>query len=157
MPDYPIHDSPYFDVREYVDRHTWKILGPYSAWMVDVKIVRIVDKVRELTGSPTTLNNWSFAKSGKIYDSSGFRAIWDPEGGTLSQHRSGRAADVKVKGWTPKRVYELVLENSAIFWDLGLTTIEDLSMTPTWLHMDCRPYLGDPVAGRPFLIVTPNS
>jgi len=131
-----IHDSIWFDIAEFVDSRVLRILKENAAFMVDPKIVRVCDLLRELSGKPTTVNNWSW---GGIYDSSGFRAIWDKTGGTLSQHRCGRGADAKVRDFTPKMVHELILDNSAKFEDAGLTTLEHLDFTPSWSHLDVRP------------------
>lgn len=149
MPDYPIHGSKYFDCREYVDARTWGVLGVKSAWLIDPKIVAICDLIREKAGVPVTVNNWHM---GGNYDSSGYRAIWDATGGKLSQHRCGRAADVKVKGLIPLRVFQIIHANKAEFEAAGLTTMEDLRFTPTWTHLDCRPRLEDKTG---ILIVKP--
>ena len=138
MPDYPIHGSKYFDIKEFVDARTWGVLGVNAAWLVDPRTVRICDLIREKTGVPVTVNNWHM---GGNFDSSGFRAKWDNTGGTLSQHRCGRAADIKVKGMIPLRVFQIINENKADFEAVGLTALEDLTYTPTWLHVDCRPRL----------------
>lgn len=138
MPDYPIHGSKHFDCREFVDARTWGVLGVKAAWLVGPKIVAICDLIREKTGVPVTVNNWHM---GGNYDSSGYRAIWDATGGKLSQHRCGRAADVKVKGLAPLQVFQIIQANKAEFEAAGLTTMEDLRYTPTWTHLDCRPRL----------------
>lgn len=149
MPDYQIHGSKYFDVREFVDARTWGVLGVKAAWLVDPKIVAICDLIREKTGVPVTVNNWHM---GGNYDSSGYRAIWDNTGGKLSQHRCGRAADVKVKGLAPLQVFQIIQANKAEFEAAGLTTMEDLRYTPTWTHLDCRARLEDKTG---ILIVKP--
>jgi hypothetical protein len=149
MPDYPIHGSKHFDLREFVDARTWNVLGVKAAWLIDPKIVAICDLLREKSGAPVTVNNWHTAGG---YDSSGYRAIWDNTGGKLSQHRCGRAADVKVKGLIPLRVFQLIQANRAEFEAAGLTTMEDLRFTPTWTHLDCRPRLEEKAG---ILIVKP--
>lgn len=142
MPDYPIHGSKHFDVREFVDERTWGIRGIKSAELIDPKTVAICDLIREKTGAPVTVNNWHFAKPrDTVYNASGYRAIWEKVGGQLSQHRSGRAADIKVRGFSPLQVFQIINANKTDFEAAGLTTIEDLKFTPTWLHVDCRPRL----------------
>lgn len=142
MPEYPIHGSPYFDCREFVDARTWSILGPKCAFLIDPKVVRVSDLIRELAGAAVKINNWHYRKRGQqLYDSSGFRAIWDNTGGSLSQHRCGRAADYKVTGFSPSLLLILIQRNKERFLEAGLTTIENLDATPTWLHGDVRPRL----------------
>lgn len=138
MEKIPLHGSLYFDVREFVDSRTFDVLGKNAAWLIDPKIVRVCDLLRELSGRPVTVNNWHFAKSGTIYKASGFRAIWEKVGGQLSQHRCGRAADVKVKGMKPSEVLVLISKNKDAFMAAGLTAIEGIKHTPTWVHLDTR-------------------
>ena len=155
MIDYPIHGSKYFDVREFVDPITWNVLGVKSAWLIDPKIVRVADLLREKSGVAVVVNNWHFKKNGQPFKSSGFRAIWDPTGGRLSQHRAGRAADFKVKGFSPSQIHILIQANKEDFRAAGLTTMENVSFTPTWIHCDCRPIIPGIQPENGFLIVDP--
>ena len=156
MPKYPIHGSPYFDVREFVDERTWKMYGVRSAWFVEERTVRIADLVRKKSNAVTIINNWFFADPGEhIFDSSGFRAPWDKEGGLLSQHRRGCADDLKVKGFKPKHVFELVMDNEIEFKEVGLTTMESIKITVSWNHLDCRPFIPGVHPEKGFLIVKP--
>jgi hypothetical protein len=154
--DYPLHNSPYFDVREFVCPRTFKMLGVKSAWLIDPKIVRVCDLLRELVGAPVTVNNWHYAAPHENkYVASGFRAVWEKVGGQLSQHRRGCAADVKVKGMSPAALLSVIMAHGDRFDAAGLTTIESIDFTPNWLHLDTRPRLKgiSPEAG--FLIVKP--
>ncbi len=156
LPEYPCHGSKWFDVRECVDARTWRILGVKAMWMVDPKSVRNADLVREKTGAPTTINNWHFAKPGQtVYDSSGFRPIWDETGGLLSQHRRGCADDLKVRGMQPPQVLQIIMANLDEFLDAGLTTIEQVEYTRSWLHLDCRPKIDGLHPAHGILFVNP--
>lgn len=155
MIEYPIHNSKFFDVREWVDERTWGVLGPKAAWQIDPRIVRIADKVRELSGAGVMVNNWHYrARGAKKFQSSGLRSKWDSTGAALSQHRRGCAADLKVTGMIPAQVFDLIQVNKALFLELCLTTIENLNATPTWLHVDIRPRI-DAMPEDDFLIVNP--
>jgi hypothetical protein len=136
MPEYPLHNSPYFDVREMVDQNTFKALGVNAAWLIDPKIVRALDLLREKLGAPIFVNNWH---TGGPFKSSGFRSMSDKTGAMFSQHRRGCAADVKASGRKPADLLAIINANFAEFKSAGLTTIEDINYTPTWLHLDCRP------------------
>ena len=136
MPQYPIHNSEYFDVRELVDANTFKALGINAAWLIEPKIVRVLDLLRDKLGAPVVVNNWHV---GGPFKSSGFRSMSDKTGAMFSQHRRGCAADVKVSGRTPKDVLSVINANFEEFKSAGLTTVEDVNFTPTWLHLDCRP------------------
>ena len=154
MSEYPIHGSKYFDVREWVDRRTWEALGPKAAWLVDPKIIAVFDLLRELAGVPVTVNNWHFERGG-LFDSSGYRAIWDTTGGRLSQHRSGRAGDAKIKGMEGNGILQIVNANKEAFLKAGLTTVENTLFTKTWLHLDVRPKIQGANPEDGFLIVDP--
>jgi hypothetical protein len=149
FPKYPIHGSKYFDVREFVHPTVWKIFGVRAAMFVDPKNVRIADVVRERYGS-ATINDWMFG--GKRV-ASGFRAPWEKIGGEYSQHRFGRANDSRCKNATPQEIYEDILKNPMPFYEAGLTRIEDIEDTPTWLHLDCAPV---PIEPGKFMIVKPS-
>ena len=136
MPQYPIHNSPYFDVRELVDQNTFKALSVNAAWLIDPNIVRILDLLREKLGAPVIVNNWH---TGGPFKSSGFRSMSDKTGAMFSQHRRGCAADVKSAGRKPADLLAIINANFELFKAAGLTTIEDVNFTPTWLHLDCRP------------------
>jgi len=136
MPQYPIHNSPYFDVRELVDQNTFKALSVNAAWLIDPNIVRILDLLREKLGAPVIVNNWH---TGGPFKSSGFRSMSDKTGAMFSQHRRGCAADVKSAGRKPADLLAIINANFEEFKAAGLTTIEDVNFTPTWLHLDCRP------------------
>ena len=136
MPQYPIHNSPHFDVRELVDANTFKALSVNAAWLIDPKIVRVLDLLREKLGAPIIVNNWH---TGGPFKSSGFRSMSDKTGAMFSQHRRGCAADVKSAGRKPAELLFFINANFELFKAAGLTTIEDVNFTPTWLHLDCRP------------------
>ena len=136
MPQFPIHNSKYFDVREWVDEKIWMQRNVKAAQMVDPVIVRIADLFREKAGQPVYINTWH---TGGHFVASGFRAVWEKQGGKLSQHRCGRAVDLKVNGMNSVDMLGIVMRNLPEFLALGLTVIENVEKTPTWLHLDCRP------------------
>lgn len=148
MPEFPIHGSPYFDVREWVCPRVFKSRSINAVDLIDPAIIRIFDLLREKAGV-ITVNNWYM---GGKYKASGFRAIWDRTGGDLSQHRCGRAGDAKSRIYKPKALLEIIMDNRIEFQGAGLTTIEDIKYTPTWLHLDCRPVK---IEGGNFKIVIP--
>lgn len=154
-----LHGSKYFDIVEFVDARTWLILGAKAACLIDPRIVRVCDLLREVSGQPVWVNDWflpSTRRLGKVpFDSSGFRAVWDNTGGSLSQHRCGRAADVKLKGQTPKQVFDLIMTFKDEFQDAGLTTMENIDFTRSWNHLDVRPRVEGWHPKDGFLIVNP--
>ena len=156
MPEYPIHGSKWFDVREWVDPRTWELLGERAAMLIDPKMIAVANLLREISDAPTKVNTWHYAGRGeRPYISSGFRAVWDKTGGALSQHRCGRAGDFKVSGYSSRLLLTLIERNKSAFLDAGLTTIERLEFTPTWLHLDVRPRLSGFHSDDDFLFVSP--
>lgn len=125
--------SEHFDIREFVDPETYAIRGDKSQELVDIRIVRCAELLRELTGKPVIINTWHV---GKQYKESGLRLPTTSTGAKFSQHKFGRAIDVKVSGINAEEVRNIIRTNWKEFKEAGLTTIE--KDTPTWVHMDCR-------------------
>lgn len=139
-----------FDIREFVPEATWKRHGRKSIRFIDPKVIAIAQHLRDLTNAPVVINNWDNYSLVK-YEFSGYRPPTTRIGAKESQHRFGRAIDVKVGGMKTRDVYNLVMAHSSEFLKLGLTTIEDVDFTPTWLHLDCR-NIGDK---KELLIIKP--
>ena len=127
--------SENFDLREFIPKDIYEAFGDRSIMFLDKRIIDIVQALRDITGKPVTINNWH--TDGK-YSESGYRKPDTKTGAKYSQHKFGRAADVKVAGMTPKDVVDIILKNQKFFVDLGLTTIENVEHTPSWTHLDCR-------------------
>jgi hypothetical protein len=132
--------SPNFDLRELVSPDAYTALGDNARWLLDPRLVNVVQAIREIAGKSITVNNWH---AGGTYKDSGYRMPNSVTGATLSQHRQGRAADLKIAGLTPSEGLKLIKDNWAKLAALGLTTVEDIACTPTWLHVDCR-WTGQP-------------
>lgn len=126
---YPIA-SPHFLIVEFVPPEIWNQFGESSSWFVDPRIVDACEKIRVYFNKPVTVNNWHLQGQ---YKESGFRMPSTTTGATLSQHRFGRACDIKVKGISPEEVRDAIRMNWKSF---GVTTIE--KDTPTWTHIDVR-------------------
>ena len=157
MPEFPIHNSPHFDVREWVDPRTWQMLNVRAAWLIDPVTVHVANVLREIAGAPVVINNWHYEtrRGNQVYKSSGFRSVWDKTGALLSQHRRGTAFDAKVTGFSPSLIFELIRRNKAAFLNAGLTTLENIAFTPTWVHFDTRPRIAGIHPENDFLIVDP--
>tara|TARA_Y100000310_G_scaffold89874_1_gene86978 strand:- start:264 stop:689 length:426 start_codon:yes stop_codon:yes gene_type:complete len=128
--------SSNFYLQEFIDPNTYKRFGASSIWFIDRKIINLAQFIRERLGKPCTVNNWH---SGGSRNYAGF----DPPGGwrkatSLSQHRFGRAMDLKVKGVTADEVREELENNYSIYKRFGLGAIEDGAFAPTWCHIDVR-------------------
>lgn len=130
--------SQNFTLQEFVPEIVHKQFGDKAIQFVDPKIIQVVETLRQFIGKPVTVNNWN---SGGQYQESGFRHPYTDTGAKLSQHKFGRAADVKVEGMTSKQVYDFVIVNKLKLMAAGLTTVENIAATPSWVHLDVRPSL----------------
>jgi hypothetical protein len=126
----------YFGVQELVPPEIYRERGERAWELLDDRLLLTLDAARSYFGS-IVVNDWSW---GGGYKESGLRALNSPTGGRLSQHRFGRAADLKPQKVTVQEMYAAILAKPERF--PHLTTLEDIFYTVTprgsWLHMDCR-------------------
>ena len=134
--------SKNFRLQEFIDPITYKRFRASSIWFMDSKLFNIAQEVRDLTHSPVKINDW--ANSGQ-YRESGLRNWETLTGAKYSQHKFGRAIDIKVQGWGVEDVYKLIMKHEEKFRYLGLTTIESINKTPTWIHLDTRNWAIDKI------------
>lgn len=129
--------SKHFSLEELVPQEIFHQFAGRSAQFLDYRSANLLDAIRELVGQPITINNWN---SGGAFSQSGFRLPDTLVGGKLSQHKFGRAYDLKIDVNGEIKSYEhfrnLIRANFNQLNKLGLTTIE--LNTPTWLHIDMR-------------------
>lgn len=100
-------------------------------WFIDIRIVLVAQKLREKFGAITI--------NGGVFNLSGYRPFDCKTGAKYSQHKFGRALDLKFhkEGVSPESVQKYIIENQEEFIKLGLTRIENAEITKTWLHIDC--------------------
>lgn len=128
--------NEYFDIREFVPPQIWNRFGEKSIWFIDPKIIEIAKAYREFFEVPIIINNWYI---GGRFMYRGYRPPRANVGTEYSQHKSGRAFDCHSPSITPQHMYKLILDNQEFFMEKGLTTVENVLFTPTWIHSDCRP------------------
>lgn len=122
--------SENFHLKEFMPTRTYSRWGDSCIWFLDPRVITIAQLLRTRTAAITI--------NGNGYNMSGFRPPYTKVGASLSQHRFGRAIDVKVKGWTPTEIQKEIEDNFEIYQKAGLTTIENVEFTKTWNHLDCR-------------------
>jgi len=127
--------NEHFDLREFVPPEIWKAYAENSVWFIDPRTVAIATAYREHFKCPIIINNWH---TGGSLTMRGYRPPDAKTGARLSQHRFGRAFDCHFIGVTAQDVFREIVANFAKFHAVGLTTLEDVAHTPTWLHSDCR-------------------
>lgn len=140
--------SKYFQVQELVPSTIYNIWGERSLQFIDERLIILLDFTREFFNKPLIINNWHLKGS---YNESCFRMPDTAVGGKLSQHKFGRAADIKIPGLTSRQIYDEILNHEKIFMAAGLTTMENIDATPTWVHIDIR-YQGE---AEKIIIVNP--
>jgi hypothetical protein len=123
--------SKNFYLDEFIDKDTYKRWGEKSIWFIDRDIISIAQFFREHFDVAITIN-------GSGYNMSGFRPPSTDVGASLSQHRFGRAIDMKFNCMTIEEVYEEVMKNEKRFLLAGVRAVEGIAHTPTWLHVDKR-------------------
>lgn len=127
--------STHFELEEFINPETFEKEGEKSLYLIDKKLIDIAEFIRIDTGKPVTINNWHI---GGKFKESGLRDVNSKTGSPRSAHKSGRAIDVKIKGWTGEDWYEYVKKNSKRLYELGLRRIEDRKIATTWCHMDTK-------------------
>lgn len=143
-----IYEPKYFKIEELVSRDALDKYGESRCWwLLDDRILRAADLLREDFGS-ITINNWN---AGGHYSYSGFRIPKYDRYSVTSQHSHGRALDLHPKRCTPDEMREKIIEDRERYH-----MITGLEMAVNWVHIDCRNYEGlfkfyPPKAkGRPF-------
>jgi len=133
-----------FYLTEFVSKKIYDQFGDKAIWFIDSRIISLAQFTRDFFGKSITINNWwdeGDAIQTALPDErqySGFREPSCTVGASVSQHRFGRAIDIKVAGLTPQEVYHAILAAQDKFLAAGLTTLEDIRDTPTWNHLDIR-------------------
>ena len=122
----------HFIIEELVDEKTFNDRGQKAFDLLEPKMLWTIDQLRKIYGS-ITINNW---KWGGQFQYSGFRPKHCLTGAAYSQHRLGKAFDLKFKDHEPAKIREDIRNNPDREEFKYITCVEE--DTPTWLHIDCR-------------------
>lgn len=124
-----------FDIREYVSPEAYAILGNSSIWLMDLRIISFKEWLEQYLSALVVVNDWH---KGGQYHQSGFRIPADQTSkAVLTQHKFGRAIDMKAKGYDPEQIRQIIRDNyKSLNARFGITCIE--LDCPTWAHADCR-------------------
>jgi hypothetical protein len=121
-----------FWLQEFIYPTLFEDEGEKCIRYLDERIVKAAQIIRTKVGVSVKINDWH---SGGNFKLSGLRPFDTTLGASRSQHKFGRAADLKIQGMNGDEMRDVVRR----YWsDLKglITTIED--DTDTWLHIDCR-------------------
>lgn len=144
-----MYQCKHFDLREWVPPEIYVKRGQRAWELLDERILRAADRLRERVGRPVIINTWHSDKLMAAYGrrtQSGFRSpqfYVDLANGnrgdgleryaaSLSQHKFGRAFDCLVDGLSAEMVRQIVKEEAG---HIGFTAIED---GVSWFHGDVR-------------------
>ncbi len=96
---------------------------PLDQVMVDPELVRSLEILRSMAGNnPMTINSG--------YRNPSYNASI---GGAIeSQHKYGRASDIRIKGMVPSEVNSLARQSGLFGY------VEPQNLTPNWTHLDVR-------------------
>ena len=140
----------YFALNELVPPDVIQARGEQAWQLMDERILRGADWLREKFG-PCVING---KFGGKGFSESGLRNPLTTTGARWSQHKFGRAVDMKFLKVNVKEVYDYILANQPEARANGITTVENINATPSWLHCDCR-LLPETFPSNGILVVNP--
>jgi len=124
----------HFCVKEFVPKHVYSMLGEHAIHLMYTPLLRDLDSIRTHINKPITINDWAF---GGELNYSGFRPIDCHVGAELSQHKIGKAVDIRVEGYTPDDLADYIIKYQSRY--PSIRRIENPEFTPSWTHIDCKP------------------
>lgn len=132
----------HFSIKELVHPYVYNKYGAARCiQFLDLRVVRAWDWIRETRGNSIYINTWGIDTPDWYpdFDDRGLRWPGESDTGSLSsQHYFGRALDGDEKGIKSKELYEWLLNKQEKLLEFGVTTIENINFTRTWIHLDCR-------------------
>ena len=153
-----IQISEHFFLDEFIDAYTYFNSPDNGLSLIDNKVIEIAEFIREKYNKPLYANTWwnyykknwnkknineiiEFVEKPNNYQSwRGIRTERCTIGASQSAHKlikgrnkKGMALDL---AGNSKELQNIVLKNLKSLYQLGLRRIEDISLTPTWLHFD---------------------
>lgn len=128
----------YFKTQEFVSPGVYEARGEKAIQLMDIRILRLADALREEFG-PATINNWAWKGEGD--DSRKWSGLRDPSSpwfSPYSQHTFGRAVDMVFKNHSAEDIRNKI-KTHPIFWlNAGGTESITLEDGVSWLHIDVR-------------------
>ena len=126
----------HFKIWELVPQNYYEGYSEYKLWwLFDDRALLTLDMLRDQYGE-MIINNW---RSGGQYQYRGFRPANSTTGSEFSQHKYGRAFDIKFLDIPVGVVQQDCIDKKYDCFKY-ITAIE---LNTSWLHFDCRNYEGD--------------
>lgn len=130
-----------FYLQEFVPKSLYRKWGNNATWYIDPRIPKLAQFVRDRYNVPITINNWHYKKEG-IFNFRGFRPSNCAWGAKHSMHKGGRAFDFDCQ--IPlKEIFADILLNKKLFMNKGISAVENIERSITWIHVDIRYHIGD--------------
>lgn len=120
-------------IQELVTPEVYRDYGEKAWDLLDPRILNVIQFLGSAFGR-IVINNWH-RKGG--YSNSGLRTTYGSKG---SCHRYGMAFDLKFLDCDIKKVYNYIKAHQEELFVLGLRRVEHIDATPTWLHIDSKPF-----------------
>ncbi len=121
----------HFSIKELVPPDLYAEMSDAAIVLLDDRILRILDAVRDHFGVPVTVNNWH---TGGSFKQRGLRTEMVLGGAKHGPHFYGRAADLDVQGMTADAVRREILANQS---EEPFDLITGMEMGVSWVHLDC--------------------
>ena len=131
------YEPKHFSVKELVTPDIYEARGEKALELIDVRIVMILDHLREALDKPITVNSWSW---GGHYSQSGLRDVEhygtaEKYFNSFSQHKYGRGVDFRVEDMTADEVRQYIYDHK----DEGaLKYVTFVEEDVSWVHVDVR-------------------
>lgn len=135
-----MYKCEYFSTKELVSPKVYAARGDKSIQLMDERILKVADLLREHFGS-CVINDWSW---GGKFKNSGLRTSFSTWWRRYSQHSYGRALDLKFEDHSAFSVRNDILLNwdkkwAFLFESIGVDSITmETGETVTWVHIDIR-------------------
>lgn len=125
-----------FYLQEFVPKSYFNKMKDNATILIDDRMVKLAQFVRDRYKLPITINNWHYQKEG-VYNFRGYRPANCKYGAKLSQHKYGRAFDFHID-MPLTEVFADIILNKEKFMSKGLRAIESIERSKTWIHLDVR-------------------
>jgi hypothetical protein len=123
----------YFVTQEFIPEKIYTEFKDYAVQIfMDNRLVFTCDMLREYFNCPVVINNWH---TGGTCSESGFRLQNTQTGKEYSQHKFGRAADLKFTNISAEEVRKEILSHSS---EPAFRFISAIESGVPWLHVDVR-------------------
>lgn len=135
------YQCKHFDIKELVTPEMYSDWGERCWTLFDDRLLRVIDTLREKLG-PCTINDWSW---GGKFKNSGLRdqhfyGTTKKYLASRSQHKYGRAVDMKFKQFSAQAVRKYIIEHQTLLADIRFIECGPLKQgqAMNWVHIDVR-------------------